>query len=33
MWLYTDQKGKVKRLDNVGYNLITSKLCDGALDK
>lgn len=33
MWFFTNEKGEVTRLDNVPYNQITEKICDGALDK
>lgn len=33
MWMFTDQKGEVSRIDNLPYFTITSKLTEGALEK
>ena len=33
MWIFTNQRGEVTRIDNVPYYTITSKLTEGALEK
>lgn len=33
MWIFTNEKGEVCRIDNVPYFTITSKLMEGALEK
>ena len=33
MWIFTNQRGEVMRIDNVPYYTITSKLAQGALEK
>ncbi len=33
MWMFTDSKGEVCRIDNLPYYTITSKLAEGALEK
>lgn len=33
MWIFTNQRGEVTRIDNVPYFTITSKLTEGALEK
>ena len=33
MWIFTNDKGEVCRIDNVAYQTITNKLSEGALDK
>lgn len=33
MWIFTNQRGEVCRIDNVPYYTITSKLTEGALEK
>lgn len=33
MWLYTNDKGEVARMDNVPYFQITNKFTEGALEK
>ena len=33
MWIFTNQKGEVCRIDNLPYYTITSKLTEGALEK
>lgn len=33
MWIFTDEKGEVSRIDNLPYNTITSKLTEGAVEK
>ncbi len=33
MWIFTNDKGEVCRIDNVAYYTITNKLAEGALDK
>jgi hypothetical protein len=33
MWMFTNQKGEVSRIDNLPYYTITSKLTEGALEK
>ena len=33
MWIFTNQKGEVSRIDNLPYFTITSKLTEGALEK
>lgn len=33
MWVFTNQRGEVTRIDNVPYYTITSKLTEGALEK
>jgi hypothetical protein len=33
MWIFTNERGEVCRVDNVPYYTITSKLTEGALEK
>jgi hypothetical protein len=33
MWMFTNEKGEVTRVDNVPYYTITSKITEGALEK
>ena len=33
MWIFTNNKGEVCRIDNLPYYTITSKLTEGALEK
>ena len=33
MWIFTNSKGQVCRIDNLPYYTITSKLTEGALEK
>ena len=33
MWIFTNEKGEVTRVDNVPYHTITTKLTQGALEK
>lgn len=33
MWFYTNDKGKVARIDNIPYFQIINKFCEGAFDK
>ncbi len=33
MWIFTNERGEVCRIDNVPYFTITSKLTEGALEK
>jgi len=33
MWIFTNSKGEVCRIDNLPYYTITSKLTEGALEK
>jgi hypothetical protein len=33
MWIFTNERGEVARVDNVPYYTITSKLTEGALEK
>jgi hypothetical protein len=33
MWIFTNEKGQVCRIDNVPYYTITSKINEGALEK
>lgn len=33
MWIFTDERGYVTRIDNLPYSTITSKLTEGAVEK
>lgn len=33
MWFYTNDQGRVCRIDNIPYFQIIAKFCDGAFDK
>ena len=33
MWIFTDERGFVTRIDNLPYSTITSKLTEGAVEK
>ena len=33
MWIFTNSRGEVCRIDNLPYYTITSKLTEGALEK